>query len=140
VRYADDQRHHVLVIGDDAATCDLYRDILEGEGFCVSQAAVPDWELALAGTPRPDLIMLDLQCGENAESTAILGRLTAASPTASIPTLVCSSHHTLLASWYAQLSAKGGGTLCKPFDLQALLTAVWTSVTAREKVKVGDGS
>jgi DNA-binding response OmpR family regulator len=138
VRCADDQRHHVLVIGEDTDTCDLYQDILEGEGFRVSQAAGPDWELALSGTPPPDLIMLDLQFGENAESTDFLARLTAASPTASIPTLVCSAHHTLLASWYAQLSAQGGGILCKPFDLQALLTAVWTSVSAREMAGNGN--
>ncbi len=137
MKCAEVQRHHILVVGDDADTCALYQEILEGEGFGVSYAAMAAWELAVSGTPAPDLLLLDLQFGEGTESTAFQARLSAASPTASIPVLVCSTHHTLLARWHAVLSVQGGGVLYKPFKLEALLTAVWTSVSAREMV--GDG-
>jgi CheY-like chemotaxis protein len=137
VNCAEVQRHHILVVGDDSDTCVLYREILEGEGYRVSHAAMSDWQLAVCGSAAPDLILFDLEFSEGDQTADFQARLSAALPTASIPVLVCSTHHTLLASWHAELSAQGGGSLYKPFDLEALLTAVLTSVSAREKVADG---
>ena len=129
----DVQRHHVFVLGEHPDTCDLYRDILEGEGYRVSHAAVAEWELTLSDTQPPCLILLDLPFSDEIAATMFLARLSAASLAAAVPLLVCSTQHTLLATWCAQLSAHGGGTLRKPFNLQELLIAVWASVTARER-------
>ena len=50
----------VLVVDDEAQIRVVLRAYLEREGYTVAEAATGKEALALAGTSRPDLVLLDI--------------------------------------------------------------------------------
>src|SRR5690348_5311952 len=80
----------VLVIDDDRAIGELYRAILEDEGYRVRVHASPDLALAAVVELRPDLLVLDLRFGPDGRGADVVARLKGDPATRALPVLVCS--------------------------------------------------
>ena len=109
----------VLVVEDDAATRALLRDVLEGAGYAVREAADGAAALRAARAARPALVLLDLRLpGTDGWAFAAAYRR-APGPRAPIVVLTADADAEAYA---AALGA--AGHLLKPFDLDALLAVV----------------
>jgi DNA-binding response OmpR family regulator len=124
MEHVDGTGSHVLVMDDDQATCDLYQEVLEDEGYQVTLASSPKVDVAAIAALAPDLILLDLHFPRATDGLAVLARLKAEPGTVAIPVLVCSADHRLLEAWHDRLLAWDCGALAKPFGLDDLLAAI----------------
>jgi two-component system chemotaxis response regulator CheY len=109
----------VLVVEDDAATRALLRDVLEGAGYAVREAADGAAGLRAARAARPALVLLDLYLpGTDGWAFAAAYRR-ASAPRAPIVVLTADPDAE------AHAAALGAaGHLGKPFDLDTLLALV----------------
>ncbi len=116
-------RAHVLVIDDDPGILDLYRQLLEEEGYQVTLAQTPAPGAEDVAALAPDLVLLDLLVGHEDLRPWLFGELKASAVTARIPVLVCTGVK-LTDEERAELAGQGCAILPKPFDLDELLGAV----------------
>jgi CheY-like chemotaxis protein len=116
---------------DDLETLDLYRAVLEDEGYRVTLASSPAIDAAAVATLAPDAILLDLRFPRKTDGLAVLARLKADPGTVAIPVLVCSGDIRLLDEVQEQLLAWDCAVLPKPFDLDPFLAAVQGRITPR---------
>ena len=121
---SDHRVRHVWVVDDDQGTLELYREILEEEGYRVTLAVSPEKEPAAVAALAPDLILLDLLFAHEQCGVTFLGRLKAHPATRPIPVLVCSAASRLLEEQHDQLVAWDCGVLTKPFGIEDLLAAI----------------
>ncbi len=134
----DVHHHHILVLDDDTDLCGIYRQILEEEGCQVTSGVSPDVApVSVVTALAPDLLLLDLRFGHTASGVDLLTQLKADPATSPIPVLICSADTRLLEDLHERLVAWDCGILPKPFDLEALLTAVRNGITARQPVTTG---
>jgi CheY-like chemotaxis protein len=122
---------HVLVLEDDAGLAALYREALADEGYRVTLAADPGLAPAAVAALGIDLVLTDLRLGTDGGGEAFLERLKADPATAPIPDLICSGDGRALEALADRLAEWACGALPKPFDLEALLAAVRSSVARR---------
>jgi CheY-like chemotaxis protein len=115
---------HVLVFEDNDAMRDLYRELLEEEGYRLTLAANPEMEPADVAALAPDLIVLDLLFGRRSRGIELLDALQSDPRTRHIPVLVCSADTTFLTERRDELAARTCGAIAKPFGLDTLLAAV----------------
>lgn len=115
---------HVLVIDDDQGNLELFREVLEEEGYRVSTTSSPDLEAQSILAFAPDIILLDLRFRDGSDGMAWLTMLKSTTETRHIPVLVCSAAHLQLAAIHDQLAAWGCGIVAKPFELDELLTEI----------------
>ena len=115
---------HVLVIDDDRPILDLYRDLLEDEGYRVTGRAYPDVEPAEAAALRPDAIILDFVFGGENVGLGFLERLKADPATEPIPVVVCTGDRRAAEDARAELDGWGCGVVLKPFDVDELAAKV----------------
>jgi CheY-like chemotaxis protein len=109
----------VLVVEDDAATRALLRDVLEGAGYAVREAADGAAGLRAARAARPALVLLDLYLpGTDGWAFAAAHRR---APAPRAPVVVLTADPDA-AAHAAALGA--AGHLRKPFDLGELLALV----------------
>jgi two-component system, chemotaxis family, chemotaxis protein CheY len=115
----------VLVVEDDAATRALLREVLEGAGYAVREAADGAAGLRLARAARPALVLLDLRL-PYLDGRA-LARAYRAGPGPRAPVLVVTAEVGAAAGAAAVAVAAEVGAaaaLGKPFDLDELLALV----------------
>ena len=86
--------HRILVIDDTQEILDLFRDILEPEGYKVMLAKQTFESVTEIEHVHPDLIVLDLMIGAQKEGWQMLQKLKMYAPTASIPILNAQQHST----------------------------------------------
>jgi PAS domain S-box-containing protein len=80
-------RHTVLVVDDDSAVCDLFRNWLVKGGFCIETALGGEEGLRLARALRPDVIVLDVLMPE-VDGWAVLSALKADPDLTDIPVIL----------------------------------------------------
>ena len=111
----------VTVIDDDADVLDLFREILEEDGFAVETVseAMPGIERIVAS--RPDLLIVDLLLDPHREELTGLQLVHAArssSELRSVPIIVCSADPPGLEAAWPELMDRGDiHQLSKPFNL-----------------------
>ena len=115
---------HVLVIEDDQSNLELFREVLEDEGYRVSTTSSPDLEAQAILAFAPDVILLDLRFRDGSDGMAWLRMLKAREETRHIPVLICSAAHFQLDAIHDQLATWDCGIVPKPFELDELLTAI----------------
>jgi len=126
--------HRHILAGDDSPTIlELFREILEGEGYqvTVSQAVL---DLERIKEISPDLVILDhmLDDGEGS-GWQLLRDLHQDATTASLPVIVCTGAVQRVKAGEAFLRQIGASTVLKPFNIDDLLMAVnaaWKPVTS----------
>lgn len=118
---------HILVINDTPELLDLFREILEEEGYSVSLYSAAFQDLAEVKRVKPDLILLDFIIGGEASGWQFLQKLRMDRETARIPVIVCTAALDIARNLEGHLRAKGIGLVLKPFDIDDLLEAINTA-------------
>lgn len=124
---------HILVVNDTQEILDLFRDILEEEGYRVSVSTFTFRDLDEIIDLRPDLIILDFMIGGEDYGWQLLQKTKMHRATANIPIIVCTAAVQLVRQLEGHLKEKSVGIVIKPFDIDDLLReidAAWASVPA----------
>ena len=125
---ADERCKHILVINDVPVLLEVFRDLLEGEGYRVSLDNFSDFDLAgkLADVKRlkPDAVILDFIFGGEPLGWQLLQLLKLDRATERIPVVVCTAAAAQVKDLEGHLRTMGVATVLKPFDIDTLLAAV----------------
>ena len=114
----------LLLVDDDAAFRDVYRELLAGDGYDVEQAATPDEAVTRFASSGARLVVLDLMLppsGRPEEGAALAEKLFSVRPAAKI-IVVSGAGETPLALQLVQRCAYD--FLAKPVDPDVLLAVV----------------
>ncbi len=124
---ASERPRHILVINDTVAILELFRAILEDEGYQVTTDGFATESTALLKRVidlHPDVIILDLLIVDEQRGWQFLQMLKMARQTASIPVIVCTGAARLVEELQVHLDTMGVGVVLKPFDIDVLLREV----------------
>jgi CheY-like chemotaxis protein len=119
------QQPHVLVIEDDPGVRDLLTDSLRSDGFEVTATESALGAATLARRLLPGVILLDLGLPYRSGGS-LLTDLKTDPATARIPVLVVSA---LAENLSPERRALATAVIAKPFNMEALLTAVRRACT-----------
>jgi CheY-like chemotaxis protein len=122
---------HILVVNDTQEILDLFREILEEEGYRVTLSTFTFRDLDDIITLQPDLIILDFLVGGEDYGWQLLQKVKMHRATASIPIIVCTAAVQLVRQLEGHLKEKGVGVVIKPFDIDDLIREVdvaWANV------------
>lgn len=127
------EQRHILVVNDTQEILDLFREILEEEGYRVSVYSYAFRDLDEIKTQRPDLLILDFIIGGEAHGWQLLQKLKLDRATATLPVIVCTAAVQLARELEGHLKEKGVAVVLKPFDIDDLVQEVdraWERLTA----------
>jgi two-component system, OmpR family, phosphate regulon response regulator PhoB len=110
----------VLIADDSEALRLVMRITVESQGWSVLEAPTGYDALALAAAERPDLVLLDLNFGDDLDGIEVCRQLRAQSATAQLPVVVLTASE-LLEDRDAALAAGANEFLTKPFGPLDLL-------------------
>ena len=117
-------RKHVFAINGHSDFLELVRELLEEERYNVTTTNFVPRTFDQIASLQPDLLIVDLVIGKQA-GWDLLERLHAEAITQGIPVVITSTDPRLLERAQAEAARYGGqSVLAKPFDLDALLSAV----------------
>ncbi len=119
---------HIVVVNDTQEILDLFRDILEEEGYRVSLYSYAFQEVGEIQSLRPDLVILDFVIGGEAHGWQLLQKMKMTRETMGIPVIVCTAALQLARELNGHLKAKNVTVVLKPFDIDDLLRAVASSL------------
>ncbi|GLV55018.1 hypothetical protein KDH_18650 [Dictyobacter sp. S3.2.2.5] len=114
----------ILVIEDEPDILELYRLLLEGEGYEIYATDTVYKDLTEVERMQPQLIMLDLMIGFKQEGWKFLESLQKDTRTASIPLLLCTAAEHELRDKIDALKTPTIDIVFKPFDVEDLLRVV----------------
>lgn len=117
-----------LVVNDTQEILELFREILEEEGFDVVLSSFGVQEVADVQKINPDLIILDFLVGGEAQGWQLLQKLRMTRATENLPIIVCTAAIQLARELEGHLKAKNVGLVLKPFDIDDLVRAVETAM------------
>lgn len=113
----------VLVIDDDHTILELFRFILEEEGYEVHLSPFAFEDILDVENVHPHLILLDVKIGHLNEGWVLLQKLKRYRPTKDIPLIVCTGSLDGREE-KAILRQRGIPIVYRPFDLDKLLQVV----------------
>jgi DNA-binding response OmpR family regulator len=122
----------ILVINDTQEILDLFREILEGEGFEVLLYSYAIRDIAEIERLKPDLIIVDFFFSAQKEGWQMVQKLKLHRSMASLPIIVCTAAEQAVREIEGYLQAKGIALLPKPFDIDDLLQAVEEALRSRK--------
>jgi len=125
------QRPHVLVLNDDQAVLDLFRELLSDEGYRVTTQRYALRDLAEIERLQPDLIVLDYMWPGDDNGWSMLQMLKMNPATGPIPCVLCSAAVREIESLQPRLDEMGVRVVLKPFNLDELLAAVAAALADR---------
>lgn len=123
----------VLVINDDQAILDLYRLLLEGEGYEALLSKIAVENVQQIEELAPDCIILDLKLGFGRNGLTLLQQLKMYRPTADIPVILCTAAVKLVREQEDVLRKRGIPVIFKPFDIDELLETVGEAIAVRKQ-------
>lgn len=114
----------IMVVNDTQEILDLFRDLLEQEGYQVIlySYAIQDMDEILRH--KPDLIILDYIFGAERTGWQLLQKLKMRRDTAAIPVVICTAAKRQVEEIEGHLVAMGVGIVLKPFNVDDLLHTV----------------
>ena len=140
----------ILVVNDTQEILELFRMILEGEGYEVILSGFPIQQIHDVEVINPDLIILDFVFGDQKVGWQMLQMLKMQHSTESIPIIVCTAALAMVREQEGYLVSQGVHVIFKPFDIDHLITSVKQLLEShehfsakveeekRKKRKVGD--
>jgi len=124
----------ILVINDTQEILDMFRAILEDEGYEVILYSFAILDMNEYEQVKPDLIILDLVFGGEKSGWQMLQKLKMNRSTATIPVIVCTAATNAIREMEGYLLSKGVGVILKPFDIDDLIAAVKLALQSRNNI------
>jgi len=124
---------HVLVVNDTPEILDLFREILEEEGYSVTLYSYAFRDLDDIKRDRPDLIILDFIIGGEDRGWQLLQKLKMDQATATLPVVVCTAAIRMVRDLEGHLKAKNVAVVLKPFDIDDLVIEVKNACSKRDQ-------
>ena len=124
----------ILVINDTQEILELFRLLLEGEGYEVILSGFPVQQINDVKLIKPDLIILDFVFGDQKTGWQMLQMLKMDRETATIPVIVCTAALDMVREQEGYLVSQGVHVVFKPFDIDHLLSNVKQQLESHEHV------
>jgi DNA-binding response OmpR family regulator len=124
----------ILVVNDTQEILELFRMLLEEEGYDVILAGFPIQVIDEIEQIKPDLIILDLVFGEEKTGMQMLQMLKMKRSTAVIPVIVCTAALHLVREQEGYLVSQGVHLVYKPFDIDLLITNIKQLLESHEHI------
>jgi len=125
---------HILVVNDTQDILEIFRILLEDEGYKVTLSSFPLQKVSEIRKLAPDLIILDVVFGEEKLGWQMLQLLKMQPLTAGIPVIICTASEKAVREMEGYLVSKNVLTVYKPFELEDLLMAVRQSLKGGAQV------
>lgn len=124
----------ILVINDTQEILDLFRILLEEEGFEVVLSGFPFQQVSEIEQISPDLIILDIIFGDEKTGWQMMQLLKMKRSTASIPVIVCTAALNAVREQEGYLVSQGVHVVYKPFDIDHILTTIKLALESRKNI------
>jgi DNA-binding response OmpR family regulator len=124
----------ILVINDTQEILDLFRILLEGEGYEVVLSGFPFQQVSEIERIGPDLIILDIIFGDEKTGWQMLQSLKMKRSTASIPVIMCTAALNAVREQEGYLVSQGVHVVYKPFDIDLVLTTIKLALESRKNI------
>ena len=124
----------IMVINDTQEILDMFRAVLEDEGYEVILYSFAILDMTEYERVKPDLVILDLVFGSEKSGWQMLQKLKMNRSTATIPIILCTAATNAVREMEGYLLSKGVGVLLKPFDIDDLAAAVKLALQSRHNV------
>ena len=124
----------IMVINDTQEILEMFRAILEEEGYEVILYSFAILDMDEYERVKPDLIILDLVFGGEKSGWQMLQKLKMNRSTATIPVIVCTAATNAIREMEGYLLSKGVGVILKPFDIDDLVAAVKLALQIRHNI------
>jgi CheY-like chemotaxis protein len=124
---AQAEKNHVFVINDTVAILELFRSLLEDEGYRVTTDGFSVELIEMLGRvreARPDLIILDFVILDEGKGWQFLQLLKMDRDVKDIPVIVCTAAAKLVEELQVHLDSMGVVVVLKPFDIDHLLDEI----------------
>jgi DNA-binding response OmpR family regulator len=124
----------ILVVNDIQVILELFRTLLEEEGYEVVLAGFPFQQISDIERINPDLIILDFVFGDQKTGWQMLQMLKMRRSTATIPVIACTAALDLVREQEGYLISQDVHVVFKPFDIDQLLTSIKQALQSHEHV------
>src|SRR5712691_5475788 len=114
----------ILVINDTQEILELFRLLLETEGYEVILSSFPMQKVQEIEQLKPDLIILDFLFGDKKLGWQMLQMLKMQRSTSTIPVIICTAAESAVRDQEGYLVSKGVEVVYKPFDIDTLLAVI----------------
>lgn len=135
-----DQAKHILVINDEPAILELFRELLGEAGYQVTldNFRRPTGELLeVIREVQPDLVIMDFVIGGEDKGWQLLQGSQMDRSTRDIPVIVCTGAVQQVTELSAHLNELGVHVVLKPFDIDHLLDIINKVWQAQDAPSVG---
>lgn len=129
-------RRVILAVNDSHEIPELFRDILEDEGYDVRLSSYAFQDLSEIKSLAPDLIILDVMIGGEDHGWQLPQNFKLDRDTLQIPVIVCTAALKLVRELDGHQRSKSVGVIVKPFDIDDLVrkvAATWDSTGGAAK-------
>ena len=123
----------ILVINDTQELLEMFRMLLEEEGYEVVLSGMPILKVGEVEQIQPDLIILDIIFGDHKTGWQMLQMLKMQRSTAQIPIIVCTAALREVQEQEGYLIAQNVRVIYKPFDIDDLLGMIKKLLDVQEK-------
>jgi DNA-binding response OmpR family regulator len=123
----------ILVVNDTQELLEMFRMLLETEGYDVVLSGMPILKVSEIEQLKPDIIILDLIFGDQKTGWQMLQMLKMQRTTAHIPVIVCTAALREVQEQEGYLVGQGVRVVYKPFDIDDLLTMIERALTDHPK-------
>jgi DNA-binding response OmpR family regulator len=121
----------ILVINDTQELLEMFRLLLEQDGYEVVLSGIPILKVKQIEEIEPDLIVLDMIFGEHRSGWQMLQMLKMQRSTAHIPVVVCTAALREVQEQEGYLVTQGVLVIYKPFDIDEFLTLIKQALGTR---------
>jgi DNA-binding response OmpR family regulator len=124
----------ILVVNDTQEILELFRIILEGEGYEAILSGFPIQQIQDIEAISPDLIILDIVFDDQRVGWQMLQMLKMQRATKDIPVIVCTAALNTVREQEGYLVSQGIHVIYKPFDIDHLIANVKQLLEAHEHI------
>jgi len=124
----------ILVVNDTQDILDLFRRLLEEEGYEAVLSGSPVQQVSEIERINPDLVILDFIFGGEKFGWQMLQMLKMQHSTAKIPVIVCTAAVAIVREQEGYLTSKGIRVIYKPFDIDELLDSVKQALNLSDQI------
>ena len=128
-----DARPHILVMNDEQELLDLFKDLLEEEGYRVS-TSIHMLDLEKVRQLRPDLMVLDIMFEGASKGWPFITMARMDRQLCGIPIIFCTAAIRTVEPMLERLTAQQIRVIYKPFQLEELLNAITVALAATARL------